>query len=154
MIFLGLWVLFVGGFGGGWWPWHAARGESVAHEWVSRFAWNLHEWVSGFVWDLCDWVCSNLGILALVLGLWILFAGGLLLIERWENLGLSCDFEYLGFCSWFMFLCVLILIFLKKNLLLQWIFNNILIPSLITSVISVCWLTERIKITRVNWFKD
>ena len=54
----------------------------------------------------------------------------LLLIERCENLGLSCDFEYLGLCSCFKFLNFI--------LLLQCIFNNILIPPLVTLVIFVC----------------
>ena len=122
---------------------------------ISGYLGLFETYMSGYLglFEMCDWVCSDLGILALVLGLWISFARGLLLIERWENLGLSCDFEYLGFCSWFMFLCVLVLIFFLI-LLLQWIFNNILIPPLVTLVISVCWLTKWTKITRVNWFMD
>ena len=53
----------------------------------------------------------------------------------------------------FMFRCVLVLNFLFI-LLLQWISNNILIPSLVTLVISVCWLMEMTKIAHVNWFRD
>ena len=53
----------------------------------------------------------------------------------------------------FMFRCVLVLNFLFI-LLLQWISNNILIPSLVTLVISVCWLMEKTKIAHVNWFRD
>ena len=34
-------------------------------------------------------------------------------------MGLSCDFEYLGFCSWLMFLCVLVLFLFFLILLLQ-----------------------------------
>ena len=87
-----------------WWPWRVARGELVAHEWVSGFVWNLHEWIFGFVWDLCDWVCSNLGILALVLGLWILFAGGFVVDWKMRKSGFELWFwipGFLGFCSCF-----------------------------------------------------
>ena len=55
-------------------------------------------------------------------------------------MGLSCDFEYLGFYSCF---CFYVLVsscfkFLNFILLLQCIFNNILIAPLVTLVISVC----------------
>ena len=36
----------------------------------------------------------------------------------------------------------------------QWIFNNILIPPLAISDISVCWLMERTEITHINWFRN
>ena len=36
----------------------------------------------------------------------------------------------------------------------RWTFINILISPLATSAISVCWLTERTKITSVNWNRD
>ena len=36
----------------------------------------------------------------------------------------------------------------------RWIFINILINPLATSAISICWLTERTKITSVNWNRD
>ena len=37
---------------------------------------------------------------------------------------------------------------------IRWIFINILISPLATSTISVCWLTEKTKITSVNWIMN
>ena len=36
----------------------------------------------------------------------------------------------------------------------RWIFINILISSLATLAIFVCWLMKRTKITSVNWIRD
>ena len=60
----------------------------------------------------------------------------------------------LDFCSCFYVLVCSCFNFFFLNLLLQWIFNNILILPLVTSMISICWLTEKTKITRVNWFRS
>ena len=64
-------------------------------------------------------------------------------------------FFILFFLFLFFYLVKIDKLFIKKKIRC-WcgIFYNILIPPLATSDISIGWLTERMKITRVNWFMD
>ena len=56
--------------------------------------WNLWFFFNGV------FTLNLMGLWIWFLGLWIYLLEVLLLIERWENLGLSCDFVYLGFVVW------------------------------------------------------
>ena len=108
--------------------------------------------IYGFVWFF--WVC------ALVYCWWGLY----------DFLGLcSCVFLFKMSRSKFMYFIVFNSVFsffylVKIDKLFIYIyiyircwcgiFYNILIPPVAISDISVSWLTERTKITRVNWFRD